>query len=174
LLVGSGTSLNIERALGSISRIYPEGRVTIVARSPLTLTSSCVEKVDEIVAVGSFASRSWYYWKKLHEVRKTKYDNVFVLATNEGFPYLKLFGLACRGRSKFWVNEMGDWFNVMSIGKSIAHLRWRSESKKGNLRLLVGTLILSPYLIPRLLFSDCRWYLRRWRNLRGRRGGLQA
>jgi hypothetical protein len=161
LLVASGTLSNVIQALGSISRVYTEARITIVSRLPLFVTQEKVEKIIELPVSGRLISRICGYWTSLLEIRRTKYDEIFILATSEGFTPLKLFGLACKGTSKFWVNEMGDWFNVRDIRASIVHARWRMARVEKTMRLFLKVSVLSPYLLPRLLYSACRWYYRR-------------
>jgi len=166
LLVASGTLPNIVRAVGRIIKVYPRARITVISRVPVLVTLRHVENVKELAVAGGLIVRIWRYWQYLLETRRTKYDEIFMLATNEGFLPLKLFGLACKGRSKFWVNEMGDWFNVMNVKVSFVHLRWRFTRFERSLKFGLKAMILSPFLFPKLLWSTCKWNFLRSQNLR--------
>jgi len=168
LLIVSGSSGSLKKALDRITRKYPDSKITLVSRLPIHQDAARpnIASVMPIECSGGMLSRAMTYWSCLSDVRRTHFDGTFIMATNEGFLPLKVLGLLSRAGSKSWINENGDWFDVRDIRTFLLHLRWRWSQRTQKLvrspGLLARAVALSPYILTVLTLSTLRRYLRRY------------
>ena len=167
LVLVTGSPGSLTKGLGNIHRVYPHSKITLVSRLPIHKDPAWenVVAIKQVECSGGTLARIKTYWSWLKETRSDCFDEAFIMATNEGFLLLKLLSLLCRSRSKFWINENGDWFNVRAVRASLLHVRWRWKEDSwrwaGRAALWTRMIVLLPCVLCILALSTFKWYLKR-------------